>query len=209
MKLIGNYLSPYVRRVAISLNALGMPFELEQTYVFKSPERVRKLNPLVRIPTLVLDSGEVLVESYAILDELDQIAGFEHCLIPLSGNERRHVMKVTALGVGSMEKAQWAFYEGRFRPAEKIHPPWIEHNEKQVLSGLGYLNDLAEQAGDSGWLAGTERMTQADITGVVAYSFADAVRPALEIPKRLPSLAGFASRCEAMSIFRDAPIPTT
>ena len=208
MKLIGNYLSPYVRRVAVSLNELGMLFELEQLYVFRSPEEVRKYNPLVRIPTLILDNGEVLVESYAILDELDQMAGSENCLTPVSGRERRHVMKVTAVGVGSMEKAQWAFYEGRFRPEEKIHKPWIEHNDEQVLGGLGYLNDLAEKAGDREWLAGTERMSQADITGVVAYSFAKAIRPTLEIARRLPYLAGFADRCEALEVFSDAPIPT-
>ncbi|MBV7326834.1 glutathione S-transferase family protein [Chloroflexi bacterium TSY] len=151
MKLIGNYLSPYVRRVAVSLNAMAMPFELEQLYVFKSPEEVRKYNPIVRIPTLILDDGEVLVESYAILDAIDEIAGFDYRLTPPSGSERRHVMKVTALGVGSMEKAQWAFYEGRFRPQEKIHEPWIEHNEGQVLSGLAYLDDLAKKVGDSGF----------------------------------------------------------
>lgn len=208
MKLIGNYLSPYVRRVAVSLNALGMPFELEQLYVFRSPEEVRKYNPLVRIPTLILDNGEALVESYAILDELDRMAGSENCLTPLSGTDRRYVMKVTAVGVGSMEKAQWAFYEGRFRPEEKIHKPWVEHNDEQALGGLGYLNDLAEKAGNSGWLAGTERMSQADITGVVAYSFAEVIRPTLEIGKRLPYLASFAGRCEALQIFSDVPIPT-
>jgi len=169
MKLIGNYLSPYVRRVAVSLNQMGMPFELEELQVFKSPEAVRKYNPLVRIPTLILDSGEVLVESYAILDALDQMAGSAKRLTPLSGGERRHVMKATAVGVGSMEKAQWAFYEGRFRPEEKVHKPWIDHNDEQVFGGLGYLNELAEKAGDSGWLADTVRMSQADITGVVAY----------------------------------------
>jgi glutathione S-transferase len=207
MKLIGNYLSPYVRRVAVSLNAMGMSFELERVYVFKSPEEVRKYNPLVRIPTLILESGEVLVESYAILDAIDQITESEHRLTPPSGSERRHVMKVTALGIGSIEKAQWAFYEGRFRPEEKIHEPWIKHNEEQVLSGLGYLSDLAQKAGDNGWLAGTERMSQADITAVVAYSFAEVVRPALGIAERLPYLARFADRCETLKIFSDAPIP--
>ncbi len=207
MKLIGNYLSPYVRRVAISLNAMGMSFELERVYVFESPEEVRKYNPLVRIPTLLLESGEVLVESNAILDAIDQIAESEYRLTPPSGSERRHVMKVTALGIGSIEKAQWAFYEGRFRPEEKIHEPWIKHNEEQVLSGLGYLSDLAQKAGDNGWLAGTERMSQADITAVVAYSFAEVVRPALGIAERLPYLARFADRCETLKIFSDAPIP--
>ena len=58
MKLIGNDLSPYTRRVAISLNALGLPFELEHLYVFEEPEQVRAHNPIVRIPTLILDDGE-------------------------------------------------------------------------------------------------------------------------------------------------------
>ena len=50
MKLIGNYLSPFVRRVAISLNALELPYELQALFVFKEPEQVRAHNPVVRIP---------------------------------------------------------------------------------------------------------------------------------------------------------------
>jgi len=208
MKLLGNYLSPYVRRVAVSLNELGMPFQLEQLLVFQSPDRVRQYNPLVRIPTLILDSGEVLVESYAILDGLDQMAASENCLTPPSGDARRHVMKLTAVGVGSMEKAQWSYYEGRFRPEEKIHEPWVEHNDAQVLSALGYLNDLAEKAGDSGWLAGTKKISQADITGVVAYSFVEVIRPTLDIASKVPFLAKFANRCEGLKIFSDVSIPS-
>ena len=207
MRLIGNFLSPYVRRVAVSLNALGMPFEMEEVLVFKNPEAVRKHNPVARIPTLVLDDGEVLIESYAILDAIDDIAGPDKSLTPPSGRERRHVMKVTAVGVGAMEKAQWAFYEGRFRPKEKIHQPWVEHNEQQVLGGLGYLGALAGKAEEENWLAGTPRMSQADITGAVAFSFIRTIRPALKIEDKAPQLARFAERCEAMDIFRDAPIP--
>ena len=66
MELIGNYLSPFVRRVAVSLNALEIPFELRPLYVFKEPEKVRAHNPVVRIPTLLLDDGDALVESYAM-----------------------------------------------------------------------------------------------------------------------------------------------
>ncbi len=207
MKLIGNYLSPYARRVAVSLNALGMAFELEQIFVFKTPEAVRKHNPVARIPTLILDDGEVLVESYAILDAIDQLAGPENCLTPPSGKQRRQVMKVTAIAVASMDKAQWAVYELRFRPEEKVHQPWIEHNEEQVLGGLGYLDELAQEAGDDGWLAGTARMSQADITAAIAYSFAGVARPDLGIADKAPHLARFTARCEAMDIFRAAPVP--
>ena len=207
MKLIGNYLSPYVRRVAVTLNALNIPFELEPVFIFKSPEKVEVHNPLVRIPTLIFDDGEVVIDSFVILDAIDQMTGPARALTPLSGAPRRHVMKITAVGVGSAEKAQWAFYEGRFHPAEKIHPPWVEHNENQVLRGFRYLDALAATAGSDGWLAGTETISQADITSVVAFSFASKVRSALNLATEAPHLDAFAARCEALDIFKKAPIP--
>ena len=207
MRLVGGYGSPYVRRVAISLNALGLPFESNAVSVFENPDAVQQHNPLVRVPALVLDNGEELVGSYAILDALDELAGPEKRLTPASGKERRHVMKITAVATGSADKAVWSYYEIRHRPEEKVHQPWIEHNEGQVLGGLSYLNELAEAAGDTGWLAGTDRMSQADITATVAYSFAKKVRPKLGLADKVPHLAAFAERCEAMDIFKAAPLP--
>ena len=70
MKLVGNYLSPYARRVAISLTVLGLPFELDEVFVMKAPEKVRDLNPVLRIPVLVLNDGDTLFESAVILDAI-------------------------------------------------------------------------------------------------------------------------------------------
>jgi len=81
VRLIGNFLSPYTRRVAVSLNILELPFELEELFVFKEPDIVRRHNPVVRIPVLVLDDGATLVESSAILDEIDRMVGPERCLM--------------------------------------------------------------------------------------------------------------------------------
>lgn len=208
MKLIGNYLSPYVRRVAVSLYTLGMPFELEQVFVFKDPGAVRRHNPLARVPTLILDDGETLVESYAIVDAIDELAGADRRLTPAAGAARRRVMKLTAIGVGAMEKAQWAFYEGRFHPPDKVHAPWVEHNDGQVLSAFAFLDEQARAAGDDGWLAGTDSMSQADIGAAVAWTFAGAVRPALDL-SGFPHLASLAARCEAREAFRRAPLPAT
>lgn len=207
MKLIGNYLSPYTRRVAISLTALEIPFEIDLLSPFNRPGPVREHNPLIRIPTLVLDNGEALFESHVILDAIDQIVGPKRSLTPCQGKKRRQVMKVTAVGTGSCDKAVWALYEGRFHPPEKIHQPWIDHNESQVLSGLSFLNKIAEPIVNRGWMAGTKSMSQADITSVVAFSFVNAVRPNLEVTERVPFLAKFADRCEAMDIFRATPVP--
>lgn len=120
MRLIGFYLSPFVRRVAVSLSILNLPFELEEVLVFGEPDLVRSYNPLVRIPILVLDDGTKLFESGAILDEIDHMVSPELRLTPDDGPLRRRVVQTTAMALACAEKAQWAMYEGRVRPAEKI-----------------------------------------------------------------------------------------
>jgi glutathione S-transferase len=207
MRLIGNFLSPFARRVAISLHAVDLPFEMQTVFVSKNPEQVRPFNPVVRIPTLVLDDGETLVESYAILDAIDQMVGPERALTPPAGKPRRDVMKITAIALASTDKAQWAFYERRDRPEEKVHQPWIDHNDQQVLGGFRYLDQLARAAGDANWLAGGLKLSQADITSAVAYAFATKVRPDLDLASEVPHLAAFAQRCESLDIFRKAPLP--
>jgi glutathione S-transferase len=200
MKLIGGFGSPYVRRVAVSLNFLGFDWDQEAVSVFDKPETVKKYNPLVRVPTVVLDDGEALVESYAILDALDDIAGDAKRLVPAGGIKRRTVMQLAAVSTGTMDKAVWAFYEGRFHPAEKVHEPWVEHNDAQVVGGLGYLDACAKKAGN-GWLAGGDRISQADISATVAIGFANRVRPKLGVLEKFSNLAKFAARCEAMNEF--------
>lgn len=204
MKLIGHYLSPFTRRIGVSLHALGVPFELDFTSTVAMPEKARLHNPLVRIPALVLDDGETLIESYAILDEIDQMVGPTRALVPPSGRARRQVMQVTAIALASMDKQQWAFYERRFRPEEKVHQPWIDHNEGQSLGGLRRLEEIASRVG-SGWLAGTPGLSQADITTSVVVSFIMLIRP--ELKAQLPHLCRFSDRCEALSAFTSAPMP--
>lgn len=206
MKLLGSLLSPFVRRTAISLHVLGMDYELDPLSVFAKPEVVAPHNPLTRIPTLVLDDGEALVDSAAILDALDEMAGPARRLTPEKGASRRQVMKLTAIGAGAAEKTVSAVYEVRFHPPEKVHQPWIDHNERQAIAGFVFLDGVAAMAGD-GWLAGTGRMSQADITAAVAFSYAQRMRPDLALAERAPRLAAFVARCEALEAFRAAPLP--
>ncbi len=204
MRLIGSYRSPFTRRVAISLNVLGVPFDQEDLLASQNPELVAQYHPIKRIPALVLDGGETLVESYAILDAIDGIVGPDRALTPSPGPERRRVMKVTAIALGAMDKAQWAHYEGRYRPPEKVHQPWIDHNEDQVLSGLAYLDDIAAADGRGRWLATASAISQADITSTVAFSFVKGFRPHLGVAERYPALSRFAESCEALDAFSAA-----
>src|SRR6516165_3129237 len=133
MILIGHYDSPFVRRVAIALRLHEMPFEHRAWSVFGDADQIARFNPLKRVPTLVLDDGEVLIESAAILDALDQIAGEDRAMIPAKGALRRSVLKVCALGAGLADKAVSLVYERVLH--DRATPMWIERCRSQ-MSGV-------------------------------------------------------------------------
>lgn len=207
MKLIGLLRSPYVRRTAVSLNAMGIPFELEQIPVFEKPEVVAQYNPLTRVPALVLDDGEALIDSTTILDALDEMAGPEKRLTPAAGADRRHVLKLVTVALGAVDKAVWSAYEYRFRPPEKVHTPWVRHNDGQVIAGFTHIDAIAAKLGEGEWLAGTDHLSQADITAAVGFTFAQIVRPNLGLAEKAPHLAQFTARCETLAPFKAAAIP--
>src|SRR6476620_11816851 len=111
MILIGQYDSAFVRRVAIAMRLYGIVFEHKPWSTFGDAEKIAPYNPLRRVPTLVLDDGEALIESAAILDYLDEEAGPAKRLVPESGPARRQALKTTALATGLAEKAVSLFYE--------------------------------------------------------------------------------------------------
>jgi len=82
-----------------------------------------------------------------------------------------------------------------------VHEPWEAHNDEQVVAGLKHLDGIAAEAGD-GWLAGMDRMTQADISVAVAYTFAKTVRKNLDTEAIAPALAAFAERMEQRDSFK-------
>jgi glutathione S-transferase len=205
MQLYGNYVSPYVRRVAVSMNLLGIPFELNMMMASSEPEKVRAKNPMTRIPTLVAADGEVMVDSWAIVDSLDHMVPSEQRLLPEEAGARRRVMKIIAVALSVMEKAQVAYYETRFHESDAVNNAWLERSDGSVMAGLGLLEQIAADAGD-GWLAGTERMTQADVSAAVAFGFVPAVRSALDL-SGFPHLAAFAARCETLPAFSACEVP--
>src|SRR5262249_56364692 len=116
MILVGQYDSPYVRRVAVSLRLLGLSYEHDTRSVFGDFDSMRQTNPLGRIPSLVLDDGEVLIDSAAILDWLDQSVGPERALLPPGGPARRRALRLIARATGAIDKTAAAAYERLIRP---------------------------------------------------------------------------------------------
>ena len=113
MKLVGRYDSPFVRRVAVSLHALAIPFEQLALSPFSQAAALRRIAPVGRMPALVIEEGEVLVESAAILDYLDEIAGPSRALLPRSGPERRNSLRIIASATAGCDKAIAINYERR------------------------------------------------------------------------------------------------
>jgi glutathione S-transferase len=205
MMLIGMFDSPYVRRVAVSMQCLDLPFVHRDWSVGKDFDRIREFNPLGRVPTLVLDDGEVLAESAAILDHLDERVGPARALLPAAGRRRRDALQLMALATGAADKAVLQIYETAFRPAEKRHEPWLDRCRLQVRSALVALERRAADGG-TGWLLGTE-LTQADVTLGCVLGFLYGSVGVDPERSEYPSLAAFAARCESSTAFRAVPVP--
>ena len=174
MLLIGVNRSPFTRRVAITLKAYGMPFEQRALSGFDNRAEVRASNPLGRIPALVLDSGEALVDSGAIIDHLDEAHGRDRALTPAEGADRRAVLKVAALMMGACDKGLHAAYQRNHIPPQKQHQPWIDDCREQMTNALAAVDAMADRAMVEGakpyLLLG--RLTQADVTAFVAERLA-------------------------------------
>jgi glutathione S-transferase len=202
MILIGMFDSCFVRRVAVSMNLLEIPFEHRSWSVGKDFDLIREFNPLGRVPTLVLDDGEALIESAAILDHLDDLVGPARALLPPAGRDRREALRAMSIAIGAAEKGVLQIYERVFRPEEKRHEPWVDRCRVQMHGALAELERAA--AGRPGWLIG-ERMTQADITTSCVFTLlCDAL--GVGSAAAYPGLTGLTERCERLPEFRAAKL---
>jgi glutathione S-transferase len=203
MQLIGMLDSPYVRRVAISLAVLGLPFEHRSVSVFSQYDEFAKINPVVKAPTFIANDGTVLIDSSLILDHIDhQVAPAER-LLPEEPGARLQALSIIGLALAATEKAMQNVYERNLRPQDCQYEPWVERVEKQMHAAYGLLEKRL--AGREGWLFG-ERLMQPDITVAVAWRFTQFMLPGAVDAKRYPALGAFSERAEALPEFIGAPL---
>ena len=196
MLLIGVNRSPFTRRVAITLNIYGVPFEQRALSGFDHRAEVRTSNPLGRIPARVLGSGETLIDSNAIIDHLDEAYGGDRPLTPRGGAERRAVLKVAAMMMGACEKCLHAAYERNRRPPEKLHQPWIDDCMAQVKNALVAVDAMIDPT--KPYLL-FERLTQADVTAVVTERLARAL--GIDTGAQTPRLRALTGRLAEQPFF--------
>jgi len=205
MILIGQYDSPFVRRVAIALAHYGLPFEHRPWSVWGNAAEIARYNPLRRVPTLLLDDGSALVETFAILDAVDEFGPSTRALVPRSGPERRHVLRIAALAGGIADKAVTLLYSALdlMQPS----PAWSERCRTQIVEALALLEAERGARSSPHWFGDT--LSHADIALACSYRFACEAHPGLALRERFPNLRAQADRCEARPEFQAAYMPLT
>jgi glutathione S-transferase len=205
MILIGQFDSPFVRRVGIALKLYALPFEHRPWSVFGNVAQIRAFNPLVRVPTLVLDSGEVIIESHCIIDYLDSIVVPDQRMYPATQPARHRAIAIAALATGLAEKAVSLFYEKRLH--KEVSEVWVKRCVAQIEATLGVLE--SDRAGRTTpyWFADT--IGHADIAVVVVLRFLSEAHPGLVSLSDYPSLNAHSIDLERLPVFQEICQPFT
>jgi glutathione S-transferase len=203
MILIGQYDSPFVRRIGIALTLYDLAFEHRPWSTFGDADKIRPYNPLTRVPALVLGTGETLIESHSILDYLDSLVPADRALYPAAQPARHRAMKVAALATGLADKAVSLFYEKLFhREASDV---WIARCRAQIAGALAVLE--ADRAGRPSDYWFGDRIGHADIAVATVLRFLTEAHPGLVAMEIYPALRAHAARLEALTAFKTISQP--
>jgi glutathione S-transferase len=141
MKLLSSPLSPYGRKVKIAMAMKGLEDRIEVQAVDTSPldaPDIARVNPLGKIPALVVEEDTAIFDSHVICEYLDTLAP-SPLLFPKGGVERIKTLTLGALADGILDAALLLVYEKRFRPEEKWHAPWQARQQSKIDRSLDWL----------------------------------------------------------------------
>jgi len=204
MQLIGMLDSPYVRRVAISLQLLGLDFEHRSVSVFSGFAQFQAINPVVKAPSLVCDDGTVLMDSTLILDYAEALAAQStgRSLMPADLPARLQALRIIGLAMAACEKSVQIVYEHMLRPADKLHEPWLQRVTGQLLAAYAALEaELAKRP----LASGSQALGQDGVGVGIAWTFTQAMLPGVVQPATHPALSAFSAKVEQLPEFSAAP----
>jgi glutathione S-transferase len=196
MILIGQYDSPFTRRVGITLRHYALEFEHNPWSVFGNADDLAKINPLIRVPTLVLDSGEALIETAAIIDYLDSLVAPEKRLLSQQQTERYRTQNIVSMASGVSDMAVRLFYEQRLHDTPSDY--YVKRLTRQLEQTLAVLDAKPASEG---------AMTQADIAITCMFRHLSECHPSIAGKGRYPSLEKHCAEYEAMPIFIEISQP--
>ena len=203
MILIGQYDSGFVRRVGVALKLYNILFEHWPWSVFGDNDRLKIYNPLVRVPTLILDDGDVLLDSFAIIDYLDQRVGASQALLPQAEPLRHHALKVISLATGVLDKGVSRFYEQRLHDTVSEH--LLARLTLQIEGGLEALDTDRATPKTPYWFG--DHLTHADIAVTCMFRHMKEAQPDLFTGKSYPALSRHAEAMEKQPIFIEISQP--
>ncbi len=192
--------SPYVRRVAIALEALGIPFEHEAVSVFSTFEKFQSINPVVKAPTLICDDGEVIMDSSLILQFVEAAKSGGRSLWPSEPLSLQREFRAVSLALAACEKSVQTVYERNLRPESAQYEPWLARVRGQLLAAYAGLEQEIETHGEifSG-------LTHASIASAVAWQFTQSELGPIVPAKNHPLLVKLSERMESLPEFRKYP----
>ncbi len=201
MQLIGMLDSPYVRRVAISLQLLDLRFEHQSLSVFRTFTQFQQINPVVKAPTLICNDGEVLMDSTLILEYAEAVAR-PRSLMPSKSQELQHALRIIGLALAACEKSVQIIYERGLRPPEKLHESWVTRVTGQLLAAYRALEEEVARRPPA---ATSTAITQAGVSAAVAWHFTQQMLAEVVPAGNYPSLVAFSAKAEALPEFMAAP----
>lgn len=172
MKLIGSLASPYVRKVRVVLAEKKLDYQFELENVWAPDTTISTLNPLGKVPSLLMDDGSVMIDSRVMAEYLDTLTPV--CkLLPANSRDRADIKCWEALADGILDAAVTVRLE-RLRPIELQSEDWIARQWRKVHLGLAALSG---KLGESPYCAGNN-YSLADVAvgcavGWLAFRFPD------------------------------------
>lgn len=137
-KLLYASASPYSAKVRMAAAHAGIALEAKTVDAAANPPELLAANPLGKIPTLVLDSGQAVYDSRAITQYLNRVS--KGALFPRNAERRTEAECLEALADGIVDCMLVHVYERRFHPPEKVEQAWLDRQWDKVGRGLDLLN---------------------------------------------------------------------
>ncbi|MBW6419832.1 glutathione S-transferase family protein [Rhizobium sp. XQZ8] len=203
MILIGQYDSSFVRRIGIALTLYGLPFEHRPWSIFGDVDKIQPINPLIRVPTMVLDDGDVIVDSPSMIDHIDSLVPPDLRLLPQAEPERHRAIAIMALATGFADKGAALFYEKQLHD----HPSefWMDRCRRQMLGVLDSLEMKRSSIASIYWFG--EQFGHADIAVACAIRHISEAHPGLIHLESYPALAAHCASMEALPVFQQISQP--
>ncbi len=203
--LVGQYDSPFLRRVAVTMRHYDIAYDRQVLSVFSNADQVAEINPLIKVPVLILPDGEKIFDSQMILDYLDETAGPDRSLTPAAGADRREVLRIVTIGWGLAEKSV-ALSIDKNMHGNAPSLQWRHRVRHQIKLCLEWLEQRVTAAPAGGpWFLG-DRLTQADITTAAALDHLAFRHPGEMGRAARPGLSALRDRALRLDAFKAVPL---